>query len=671
MDAEPSSIGEHAGRTSDDEAQERGYLEAALDCVIVIDGEGRVVEFNPSAERTFGYARSKVLGHLLGDLIVPPSLRDLHRQALARFVETREPRLFGKRLELVAMRSDGTEFPVELSLSRVDGEPLLIYGAVRDLSEEVLLKEELHRLADEQAALREVATLVAKGADTLEVFSAVAGGVAKVLGVPGINMIRFDQDSVATKIAGWGIAPLEVGSHWSLDDPSVMAVVAHTGRPARIEDYADTAGAFAMLALGVGIRSGIGAPINVDGRTWGVVIAYWEGSDQPPSEAEDRLSRFTELVATAIANTQSLDRLHKLIDEQSALSRVATMVAGGASGDDIVAAVCSAVGPLLAARQVRVVEFTDDEGSRAVQAWRGDGRAPHRRDAPDPDTDLGTLRHRIQTLQAGYRVVESAGFGGSSGSEVGAPVIVQDELWGALVVESDEILPSSAEVCVVRFAEMIATALTNEFARTQLLQSRVRIVTAADEARRHLQRNIHDGAQQRIVASVIDLQMAEERFDGDPPAARAALRSAIETSQAGLEELRELAAGLHPRILSRGGLLAALDSIASRSRIPVTVVAPAGRYASHVEAAAYFVVAEGLANVAKHSRATSGRVHVRESTSQLLVTVEDDGIGGVDIDGGTGLRGLEDRAEALGGHLVVESVPGHGTSLFVSIPMQG
>ena len=349
MDAEPSSIGEHAGRTSDDEAQERGYLEAALDCVIVIDGEGRVVEFNPSAERTFGYARSKVLGHLLGDLIVPPSLRDLHRQALARFVETREPRLFGKRLELIAMRSDGTEFPVELSLSRVDGEPLLIYGAVRDLSEEVLLKEELHRLADEQAALREVATLVAKGADTLEVFSAVAGGVAKVLGVPGINMIRFDQDSVATKIAGWGIAPLEVGSHWSLDDPSVMAVVAHTGRPARIEDYADTSGAFAMLALGVGIRSGIGAPINVDGRTWGVVIAYWEGSDQPPSEAEDRLSRFTELVATAIANTQSLDRLHKLIDEQSALSRVATMVAGGASGDDIVAAVCSAVGPLLAA----------------------------------------------------------------------------------------------------------------------------------------------------------------------------------------------------------------------------------------------------------------------------------------------------------------------------------
>lgn len=101
------------------------------------------------------------------------------------------------------------------------------------------------------------------------------------------------------------------------------------------------------------------------------------------------------------------------------------------------------------------------------------------------------------------------------------------------------------------------------------------------------------------------------------------------------------------------------------------MVAPAGRYASHVEAAAYFVVAEGLANVAKHSRATSGRVHVRESTSQLLVTVEDDGIGGVDIDGGTGLRGLEDRAEALGGHLVVESVPGHGTSLFVSIPMQG
>jgi PAS domain S-box-containing protein len=669
MAADPSSISGHVDGPTPDEAQERSYLEAALDCVIVIDGEGRVVEFNPSAERTFGYARSKVLGRLLGDLIVPPALRDLHRQALTRFVATREPRLFGKRLELVAMRSDGTEFPVELSLSRVDGEPLLIYGAVRDLSEEVLLKEELHRLADEQAALREVATLVAKGADTLEVFSAVAGGVAKVLGAPGINMIRFDQDSVATKIAGWGIAPLEVGSHWSLDDPSVMAMVAHTGRPARIEDYAETAGAFATLALGAGIRSGIGAPIIVDGRTWGVVITYWGDSDQASGEAEVRLSRFTELVATAIANMQSLDRLHKLIDEQSALSRVATLVARGASGDDIIAAVCSAVGPLLAARQVRAVAFAESGGYRVLQAWRGDGGTSGRPGAPDADIDLRALSDRITTVRAAYRVVDTSELNGSSGSEVGARVIVQDDIWGALIVESDEILPSSAETSVARFAEMIATALTNELARTQLLQSRVRIVTAADEARRHLQRNIHDGAQQRIVASVIDLQMAEERFDGDPPAARAALRSALETSQAGLEELRELAAGLHPRILSRGGLNAALNSIASRARIPVTVVAPTGRYASHVEAAAYFVVTEGLANVAKHSQATSARVHVRESTSQLLVTVEDDGIGGVDIDGGTGLRGLEDRAEALGGRLVVESIPGRGTSLFVSIPM--
>ena len=217
---------------------------------------------------------------------------------------------------------------------------------------------------------------------------------------------------------------------------------------------------------------------------------------------------------------------------------------------------------------------------------------------------------------------------------------------------------------------MIATAVVNSIARSELLASRARIVTAGDEARRHLQRDIHDGAQQRIVASVIDLQLADERFDADPAAARAGLRSALQSSQAGLEELRELAAGLHPRVLTRGGLQAALDAIATKSRFPVTVIAPADRYPLQLEAAAYFVVAEGLANVAKHARGhCAAWVRVEESHGELLISVEDDGVGGANPDNGSGLRGLVDRTEALGGRLTLRSIAPTGTSLSASLPL--
>lgn len=182
-------------------------------------------------------------------------------------------------------------------------------------------------------------------------------------------------------------------------------------------------------------------------------------------------------------------------------------------------------------------------------------------------------------------------------------------------------------------------------------------------------RDIHDGVQQHIVASVIDLQLANERFDSDPAAVRDGLRSALQSLQAGLEELRQLASGLHPRVLTRGGLQGALDAIAAKSRIPVKVKAPDGRYPSQVEAAAYFVVAEGLANVAKHARASQAQVRVEELGGELSISVQDDGVGGADPQNGSGLHGLEDRIEALGGHLQIRSIAGGGTSLNASVPL--
>jgi PAS domain S-box-containing protein len=490
--------------------RERGFLEAALDCVILADSSGRVVEFNPSAERPFGYTRAEALGRKLHELVIPPSLRAQHLQAFARFVDTHEERLFGRRVELTAMRADGSEFPIELALSQVEEEPLLIYGAVRDISHEKRAAEDLRRLADEQAVLRRVATVVAQGAGPTEVFAVVAEGVASVLGVPGINMIRFDQGTTATKIAGWGTGPFAVGSQWNLEDPSVMTSVVQTGRPTRIDDYTKVPGSFAKLARASGMASAVGAPIVVDGVTWGVIIAFSDGPEPFSGDAEDRLTSFTELVATAVAN---------------------------------------------------------------------------------------------------------------------------------------------------------ATA------RSELIASRARIVVAADEARRRIQRDIHDGAQQRLVASVIDLQLAEERFESDPAAARTRLRAALKSAQAGLEDLRELAAGLHPRILTIGGLKAALEDLGTRCGLPVVVHASERRYAKQVEAAAYFIVAEALANVAKHAHASRAEVKVEEQHRQLEIAVNDDGVGGADPDGGSGLRGLEDRIEALGGRFLIQSTKGTGTTLLACLPL--
>jgi PAS domain S-box-containing protein len=644
---------------------ERGFLEAALDCIVVIDEAGCVVEFNSSAEETFGYSRHEALGRALSELIIPPSLRVQHKQAFDRFVTSREKRRFGQRIELTGMRADGSEFPVELALSQVEGEPLLLCGAIRDISEEQQLKEDLQRLADEQAALRHVATLVAKEASPSEVFSAVAEGVAHVLGVPGINIVRFDQASVAIKIAGWGASPVDVGTRWNVDDPTVMAFLAGADPPTRIENYDEAGGEFATIALDAGIKSGIGAPILVDGSTWGAIIAYSAGPEHFPDDAESRLLRFTELVATAISNVQARDRLNDLVEEQTALRRIATLVARGTDPRTVFHHACAEACQLLGARQGIVVQYDPDGFPRVVgTSGQDDGLA-----ITPTGVSLGSraLVGVIHTSGSSGRAVGDARL--TPGCEVGAPVVVEGLLWGALIVDADHTLPSVSESTVTRFAEMVGTSVANERARSQLLASRARIVTAGDEARRRIQRDIHDGAQQRIVASVIDLQLADERFEGDPEAARKRLHSALQSLQAGLEELRELAAGLHPRILTRGGLHAAVDAVAARCQLPVAVAVPATRYSLQLEAAAYFIVAETLANVAKHARATRAEVRVEESDGELLISIEDDGVGGADPDNGTGLRGLADRAEALGGQLRIRSLPGVGTLLTASLPL--
>jgi PAS domain S-box-containing protein len=204
----------------------------------------------------------------------------------------------------------------------------------------------------------------------------------------------------------------------------------------------------------------------------------------------------------------------------------------------------------------------------------------------------------------------------------------------------------------------------------ELAASRARIVGTADAERRRLERNLHDGAQQRLVTLSLSLRLALARLDTDPAAARDLLAGAAEELGRALEELRELARGIHPAVLTDRGLGAALESLASRLPVPVAVVeVPAERLAEPIEAAAYYLVAEALTNVAKYAQATGARVRVGQADGTVVVEVSDDGVGGADAVAGSGLRGLADRVEALGGRLEVSSPAGAGTSLRAEIPL--
>jgi signal transduction histidine kinase len=203
----------------------------------------------------------------------------------------------------------------------------------------------------------------------------------------------------------------------------------------------------------------------------------------------------------------------------------------------------------------------------------------------------------------------------------------------------------------------------------ELAASRARIVAAGDVERRRLERNLHDGAQQRLVALSFQLRLAVAKLDADPAGARALLDDAGEELARALQELRELARGLHPALLTDRGLRAAVDALAARSPLPVELdEIPDERLPEPVEAAAYYLVAEALTNVAKYARASMVRVRITAGDADVVVEVSDDGVGGADPAGGSGLRGLADRVEALGGTLAIDSTAEAGTVLRAEIP---
>ena len=369
--------------------------------------------------------------------------------------------------------------------------------------------------------------------------------------------------------------------------------------------------------------------------------------------------------------------LQGMAEEQAALRRVATAVAAEVEPERLFGLVAEEVGRALDAGIGNILRY-DGDGTAVVMGVWSDGA-----DTIPVGTTLvldgDTIAPQIWRTHRPARYDSLAGKTGSLAdtlrstgikAAVGAPVIFGGELWGAVIISSDgEPFPPEAEFRVGDFADLAAQAIANAQARDELAASRMRIVEASDAERRRLERNLHDGAQQRLVATSLAVRLAARRVTDDA-AVRAMLDGAGDELARALEELRELARGLHPAVLTDHGLRAAIEAIADRAPVPVAVEVPLHeRLPESVEAAAYFVVCEALTNVAKYAQASEARVRVERSDGQAQVEVVDDGVGGADARGGSGLRGLADRVEALGGRLVVTSPLGQGTAVRARLPV--
>ena len=538
-----------------------------------------------------------------------------------------------------------------------------------------------HWIAEEQAALRRVAVLVARAAPPEEVFAAVAAEAGRVLAADVTGISRYDPDGTAAAVGGWAntgdAMPFAVGTRVRLGGRNVVSLVFETGRPARIDHVADASGHPAAFARERGFGSVVGAPITVEGRLWGVMMVISRSTQPLPPGTEARLAGFTELTATAIANAQAHVELRGFAEEQAALRRVATLVARAAPWEEVFAAVAAEAGRLLSADATLMSRYDPDDAATIVGAWTSTGAVP----APlGTRLSLGGRDLHTLVFQSGRpaRIDDygeasdvAAGIARKAGvrSAAGVPVSVEGRLWGVIGIASGHELPPDTEARLAGFTELIATAIANAETQAALTASRARIVATTDQTRRRIERDLHDGAQQRLVSLALQLREAQAALPAASELAQR-LEGAVAEVNGVLEELREIARGIHPAVLTEGGLRPALRALARRSAVPVSLdVQVAGRLPEPVEIAAYYAVSEALTNVAKYAHASAAEVEVAVGDGVLRVDVRDDGRGGADFGRGSGLLGLKDRVEALGGWISLQSAAGAGTIMQIALPL--
>jgi PAS domain S-box-containing protein len=391
----------------------------------------------------------------------------------------------------------------------------------------------------------------------------------------------------------------------------------------------------------------------------------------------DLSDRADTLEEPALDPEAKLVEVGQLAQEQRALRRVATLVASEASPERVFMAVSAECARVLAVSASSVWRYEGDDTATVVGRHNRDGIETFPLGARlhvDETTAMGRAREtgapaRVEDwgaaegefaelmLRIGYR------------STVAAPIIVAGTLWGTVMIGSADPLPADAEIRLAAFCDLVSLAVASAQAREDLQTSRARIVRAGDEQRRRLERNLHDGAQQRLVAATLLLRVAQAQLDKDTAKTAKLLQDAAGELDAGLEELRELARGLHPAALTEQGLRGALSSLEERLSLPVEITVTDERLDRHLEATAYFIVSEALTNTVKHADASRARVTVEVQDGRLRLEISDDGKGGADTSKGTGLLGLRDRAEAEGGTLVIVSPPGRGTTITAALPL--
>jgi PAS domain S-box-containing protein len=481
------------------ERQVDRVFDLSLDLIGIAGLDGYFKRINPAFEQTLGYSTEEILSTPFLELVHPAD-REQTREVLAALARGDEVVQFENRY----VRKDGSVRWVEW-YTRPALEEGLVYGAGRDVTER-------RRAEDQQAALRRVATLVARGVSPSEVFPAVTEAVCRVAGADAAAMLRLDPDGMTTVVGRVGIPPdqMRLGSRFKVEPPLALATALYEGRPGRLDDYGNTPATFAGVRRSLGLRSSVATPIMVEGRVWGAVAAGTR-REHFPDDTEERMAAFTDLVGTAIANAAS---------------------------------------------------------------------------------------------------------------------------------------------------------------RAELTASRARVVAAADETRRRIERDLHDGTQQRLVSLALSLRAAEAKVPGELEELRAELAQTASGLAAALADLHEITRGIHPAVLTKGGLVPALRTLARRAGVPVQLdLRIDARLPVPVEVAAYYVVSEALANAARHAHASEVHVDLEAHDSVVELAVEDNGRGGADMRRGSGLVGVRDRVEALGGTIDIVSTPGQGTSLRVSLPL--
>ena len=643
------------------------FFDLSPDLLCIAGFDGYFKRLNPSFERVLGYSGEELMSRPFLEFVHPDDV-ERARDAFIHLATGED--VIGFECRLVC--ADGSVRRFEWN-TRTLPHLGVLYGIARDVTVR-------SALAEEQAALRRVAVLVAQQPSPSEVFTAVTQAVGLLLDADLAVLHVFPGDGTATTIASWsgdGGPVLPIGTRFPLDGDNLAARIFETGAPARMYSYDEAWEREATdLARSLRVRSAVGAPILVEGKLWGALMAATRGVEPWAENAETRIAAFTELVATAIANAESREALAELADEQAALRRVATLVAQGASPQDLVEAVAEEVGRLLPVGSATMGRFEPDGSVTTVASWSTTEAAfPTGRRWPTEGTNVAWMvlqtgrSARIDDFSAATDPIGVAAREAGIKSAVGSPIVVEGHLWGVMTATSTEgPLPPDTEARLASFTELVATAIANAESSAEIAASRRRIVAASDDARRRIVRDLHDGAQQRLVHTVITLKLAQQALAKGAEDGPLLVQEAIGHAERATHELRELAHGILPATLTAGGLRAGVGALASRMPVPVEVAIPADRLPAPIEATAYFVVAEALTNVAKHAGAASAAVAARVEDGTLRVEVRDDGVGGARPDG-SGLQGLWDRLAALDGRLRIESPADGGTLVAAAIPI--